>query len=106
MPTPIHQDTARMIWASTYSTLEIVAELRNKYDLGESAEHALFAKVNELRAQIKEAMALAPAAAEQLARDGYEFKEIVDILSRPCLIPTGAAVNAATSALEKVAAEK
>lgn len=106
MPTEIHKDTTRMIWASTYSTLEIVAELRNKYDLGESAENALSIQVGKLREQIKEALALAPAAAEQLARDGYTFKEIVDALSRPCLIPTGAAVNAAATALEKIAAEK
>ena len=105
MPTEIHKDTARLVWTG-HSNLEIVAELQSKYDLGESAEHALSVQVVRLRAQIKEAMELAPAAADQMARDGCEFKEIVDTLSRPYLIPNGAAVNAAIEALEKIAAEK
>lgn len=86
MPTPIHQHACRLLWAGSYSTLEIVSELRDKFDLGESAERDLEIKVGELRAQIQEARSLAPAFAEQMFRDGVEYKEIEDRLLRPYLL--------------------
>ena len=86
MPTEIHKHAARMIWQG-YSTLDIVSELQNKFDiLGDTAERELYINIGKLRSQIKEARELAPAAAEQMFRDGHDWKDVKDVLMRPYLL--------------------
>ena len=85
MPTEMHKFVARLIWQS-YSTLDIVAEIQQKFDLGDAAEHELFIKVGQLRNMIKEARELAPAAARKMLEDGYERKDIIDALKSPFLL--------------------
>lgn len=106
MPTEIHQHAARMLWQG-YSTLDIVTELQNKFDiLGDDKERELYVQVGRLRDQIKEARALAPAAAEQMFRDGLEWKEVIDALTRPFLISNFEATGIAQKAHAVVEAEQ
>lgn len=87
MVSEIHKDAARMIWAGSYSSIEIVDTLAAKYDiLGDAAERELYIRVGKLRDQIKEARDLAPATAKKMLEDGYERKEIEDALKAPYLL--------------------
>lgn len=106
MATEIHKHVVRMIWQG-YSTLDIVSDLQNRFDiLGDEAERELYVKVGQLRKQITEARALAPAAAGQMFRDGLEWCEVTEALSRPYLLPSHEVVGFASKAQEKVQQEQ
>lgn len=86
MATEIHKHTVRMLWTG-WNTLDIVTELQRKFELlGDRVERELLIQVGQLREQVKEARELAPVAAEQMFRDGCEWKEVIDALSRPYLL--------------------
>lgn len=94
-----------MLWQG-WSTLDIVFELRQKFNIGESAERELEIQVARLRSQIKEARELAPGVAAQMLRDGYERAEINRRLEAPYLL-SGFEVNGIVArALVEVQAEK
>lgn len=94
-----------MLWQG-WSTLDIVFELRQKFEIGESAERELEIQVARLRSQIKEARELAPGVAAQMLRDGYERAEINRRLEAPYLL-SGFEVNGIVArALAEFQAEK
>lgn len=93
----VQKHAARLIWQG-YSSLDVVSELRQKFDIGESAERELEIRVGQLRARIAEARTLAPAAAEQMFRDGLEFREVIDALTQPFLLSTFEATGIAQRA--------
>ena len=63
-------------------------------------------QINRLRNEIAEARKLAPAFAEQKFREGYEWKEVIDLLSRPCLLSAFEITGIAQKASAVVEAEQ
>lgn len=102
MASDLHKTTVAMIHQQ-YSTLDIVSELQNKFDLlGDETERELTLSVNRLRREIVESRAYAEQAAEEAFRQGTTWKEVVAILEKPALLASYEVITYAHRAHEKV----
>ena len=87
--------------------LEILEELRAKnLILGDESERAAETSIRMLEARCEEARQCAQEAAENAVRDGLDWKDVVDYLSKPGLLTSGQVIHYTLAAFEKFAAEK
>lgn len=109
MPTEIHKRIVNAIWRGLRN-LEVLDELSDprglNLTLNDAEEHEMENQINRLRSEIAEARKLAPAFAEQKFREGYEWKEVIDALSRPYLLSTFEVTGIAQRAHAVVEAEQ
>ena len=108
--TEIHRAVANAIWRGLRN-LEILDELKNprgrfNLNLSDSAELEMELQINRIRKAIDEARRLAPAFAEQKFREGREWKEVLDALSRPYLLSSFEVTGIAQKAHAAVKAEQ
>ena len=107
--TEVHKRIVNAIWRGLRN-LEILDELCDprglSLTLSDAEEREMEGQINRLRNGIAEARKLAPAFAEQKFREGHEWKEVVDALSRPFLLSNFEVVGIASRAHAAVEAEQ
>jgi hypothetical protein len=87
-----------------HSTLEIVTELQNKFDLlGNEVERELYANVGRLRTEIAEFRSKAPTLAGLGFRRGYSWKEVVTVLESAGLLSGNEIVSYCLTARDRAA---
>lgn len=87
--------------------LEILEELRAKsLILGDESERRAEDSIRNLEARIAEAKASAEESAYEAAKLGLNWKQLVEYLEKPGLLPSGAVIHFASKAFERLDAEK
>lgn len=105
MMTEIKKETIRLLWLG-HNSLQIVAELVNKYDIGESQQALMPKAIAEIRAEIEDFRKRAPELAEECFRRGEEWRDVLAKFAEVGLIPSIEYVGICSRASAKVEAEQ
>lgn len=100
----LHKAIVNGIWRSL-TTMEILAELTDprglSLTLGDAEERAMEDLINDLRRRVQEAKDCGAEAALKAAQAGLEWKEVIEYLEKPYLLPSPLVIAYAVRAFEK-----